>query len=240
MTAFALKLIAVICMFTDHLAYTLSLADSYFAEYMTMRAVGRVAFPVFAFLLVNGFEHTRSPLRYLGRLAVFAAVSQPFYALAFSRASYRAAPFADFQLFSPDLNVFFTLALSLGALWAIAALVGAVRRREGIVRALGALLCAALIAAALIEHCDYGYMGLALVLALYAARRSRVAQACVIALWSVILYAFPLSSWTFVAGAASAGILVLLYNGKRGARARWVYFFYPLHLAALWAVIRLV
>lgn len=240
MTAFALKLVAVAAMLVDHLAYTLYLAGQYPSDYMLMRAVGRIAFPIFAFMLANGLTHTSSRAKYLARMAAFAAVSQPFFALAFSGASYGGAPFASFDLLAPGLNVFFTLAVSLAVLAAFDALVAAARAGRGVLRAVGALVLAGLAAALILPESDYGFMGLLLTAGLYLARRSRTAQAAVIVLWSFAEYAMPVSSWWFVVGAAAAGAAVLLYNGRRGARARWIYAFYPAHLAALWALCRIL
>lgn len=236
MSAFCLKLIAVAAMFIDHLAYTLSLSGLYPPRYIYMRAVGRLAFPIFAFMLVNGLAHTRSRVKYLLRMAAFALISQPFFALAFSSASYSAAPFSVFKLLSPSLNIFFTLAVSLAVIAALDALYISAHTRQNYFRALGLFALAMLAAGLILPRSDYGYMGLVLIAALYFTRQSRIGMAAVIVLWSFAEYAMPLTTWQFVAFAALAGVLTLLYNGERGAKARWIYAFYPLHLAALWAL----
>lgn len=240
MTAFALKLIAVVSMFTDHLAYTLYLAGLYPSEYMLMRAIGRIAFPVFAFMLSNGLTHTHSREKYLVRMAVFAAMSQPFFALAFSPSSYGATPFSSFDIFSPGLNVFFTLAVSLAVLAAFDRFVDSMRTRCGICREVSGLIIACLAAVVILPRSDYGYMGLLLTAGMYLTRRSRIVQSLVIVLWSFAEYATHLSSWCFVIGAVAAAGLILLYNGRRGAKARWIYAFYPLHLGALWVLCRIL
>ena len=58
----ALKVIAVLSMVVDHSAYYL-LEDGTLL-YETMRCIGRIAFPVFAFLIAEGFRHTRNRRRY--------------------------------------------------------------------------------------------------------------------------------------------------------------------------------
>lgn len=235
MTAFALKLVALASMIIDHLGYTLFLSGNYPAGYIAMRSFGRIAFPIFAFLIVNGLEHTRSPLRYFGRLALFGALSQPFYALAFSSSSYGLYPFAAFELLSPNLNVFFTLALSLGVIAALDAVINAVRHSERVWGAAAVLLCACSAAVLLLPSCDYSFKGLALIVALYLTKSRRTAQAAVIAIWGVIVYGvIQLMTWNFVFGACIAAVPVLCYNGRRGAKARWFYTVYPLHLCALW------
>ena len=88
MSAFVLKLIAVVSMLIDHAAYSLFLAGVFTGKgYVYMRAVGRIAFPIFAYMIVNGFEKTHDVRRYFSRLALFAVISQPVYRLAFTAAN---------------------------------------------------------------------------------------------------------------------------------------------------------
>lgn len=76
MTVFLMKLLAVGSMLIDHTAIFLSRRFIDAQTYEWMRAVGRLAFPIYAFLIVNGFEKTHNVKRYLTRLVAFAAVSQ--------------------------------------------------------------------------------------------------------------------------------------------------------------------
>ena len=94
MSVFVLKLIAIGTMFIDHLTYILALAG--FLPYASVayragRAVGRIAFIIFAYLLVNGFEKTSDRKKYLGRLILYAAVSQVPFTLAFTGGNYCSA-----------------------------------------------------------------------------------------------------------------------------------------------------
>lgn len=89
-----LKLIAVVSMVIDH-SNKIVLSG----EYDILSSIGRLAFPLFAFILVyNYLYHTRSPLRYTIRLLVFAIISQPIYTAAFN---------------IDRLNILFTLGLGL-------------------------------------------------------------------------------------------------------------------------------
>ena len=67
-----LKLVAIIAMLADHVG------GAFFPEVGPFRWIGRLAFPIFCYCMTVGLLYTRDVKRYLGRLAVFAAVSQPF------------------------------------------------------------------------------------------------------------------------------------------------------------------
>ena len=77
MSVFTLKILALTAMIIDHTGYFLR-ANSLIAydPYNLMRAIGRIAFPIYCFLLVNGFDKSSNRRRYLSRLLLFAALSQ--------------------------------------------------------------------------------------------------------------------------------------------------------------------
>lgn len=297
MSAFVLKLIAVVSMLIDHAAYSLFLAGVFTGKgYVYMRAVGRIAFPIFAYMIVNGFEKTHDVRRYFSRLALFAVISQPVYRLAFTAANYGAQaltgggitlsltaanitapclaaliaaaylifacrgrvdlsllwvcaalvlPYVRLEvlgvtLLGGKLNVFYTLAIGLALIAALDALRRARGGKGELFRAL-MLLLAALAAALLLQKAaDYGWMGLALIAALYLARSRRVYQAGVIVLWCVCEYAVMQSSWFFALFAMLAAVPVLLYSGRLGARMRGFYLVYPVHLGIFYVLSFLV
>lgn len=70
----ALKAIALVSMTVDHIAYYLMEHGTW--TYDMMRTVGRMAFPIFAFLLVEGYDHTRSTRKYTLSLLAFALISE--------------------------------------------------------------------------------------------------------------------------------------------------------------------
>lgn len=74
-----LKITAMLSMLCDHIAFVLIPAAGYPSLYYIMRAVGRIAFPLFCFMLVEGFIYTHNREKYMIRLAVFAVISEiPF------------------------------------------------------------------------------------------------------------------------------------------------------------------
>lgn len=85
LSGFFLKLLAIICMTIDHIG--LLMFDGNSAA--VCHAVGRLAFPIFCFLLVEGYVHTKHFYRYLLRLGIFALLCEPVY----DYACYRSIPY---------------------------------------------------------------------------------------------------------------------------------------------------
>ena len=110
----ALKWIAVISMLVDHAAVVFFVASREVGRpllsadlYIVLRCIGRLAFPLYAFLLAEGFFHTRSVEKYLLRLFLFGVMSEIPFDLAFR----------GVWLEGTYQNVYFTLALGLLAVW---------------------------------------------------------------------------------------------------------------------------
>ncbi|MBQ6875773.1 MAG: hypothetical protein IJN46_06025, partial [Lachnospiraceae bacterium] len=111
LSADALKWIAMVTMFIDHLAYTsLNPYGPHYVEmYTVMRTIGRIAFPLYCFLLVEGFMHTGNYRRYVLRIGLFALLSEIPFDLALM----------DSVLEFRSNNVFFTLLAGLLLIWGI-------------------------------------------------------------------------------------------------------------------------
>ena len=218
MTAFQLKILALVTMFCDHFAVVFLIPRS--DPYMVLRSVGRLAFPIYAFLLVEGFYHTRSVKRYAARLAVFALVSEIPFNLALSgRLWYWHAQ-----------NVYFTLVIGLLMVAAMDWLIHRGMRWQ----AMAAGLLAA--AAAMVLRTDYDASGVLVIFFFYLYRQEKAAMC--IAVSAVLVL--------FIGGLECFGILalipILLYNGQKGAARinKFVFYgFYPVHLLLLWLVSRL-
>lgn len=195
--------------------------------YIWMRRVGRMAFPLFCMALVEGFTHTHNRNAYAVRLGLFALVSEIPFDLAFG---------TPFSLLATN-NVMFTLLLAFLALWAADWASTRLLAESGGLSLLArvvifALCLAAAAYLAMNLGTDYSWFGVVLVGALYAARRSHVAQ-FVVGAAMVIVYCLISHGWLELYALAGLAV-ILLYNGKRGRGMKYFFYvFYPAHLLLL-------
>ena len=188
----------------DNLYFWLSL-DS------VLRGIGRATFPIFCFLLVEGAVHTRSPRKYLLRLASFALISEIPFDLALHN-----QPF-----YWGTQNVFFTLLAGLLVIQAFQSSPGQEWR--------GMLALAVLGAAAELCGTDYGAIGVAVIAVMYLLRERFWAASVLSLILLVLLARIEIFS-------IPAFLILALYNGKRGRQPKYFFYvFYPVHLLILWA-----
>lgn len=212
MSSFALKLLAMITMTLDHAGAIL------FPSNEILRLVGRLSFPIYCFLLSEGFVHTSSRKRYLFRMGLWGVISEPVFDLAFRG-----------NLWVPNhQNVFFTLFFGLCSLWLLTHF-----EKEKPAAAVGFLLLP--IFAAEWFHTDYGAFGAALIVVFYICRNQRVEALTGFALLNT---GFSLLSSRIQLAAAAAVLPLAFYNGKRGPKLPgWIFYaFYPAHLLVLWGL----
>lgn len=129
LTGFHLKLTALICMIIDHIAYVIPLE---WLPYSVLRAIGRIAFPLYAFLVAEGCRHTSNRERYLLRLGLLALISEIPFDLTFNG--------GNISFFSVT-NVFYTLFFSVASIHIYETL----RRQKQPIQLLAASFCAVLI-----------------------------------------------------------------------------------------------
>ena len=218
-----LKLIAAALMLIDHVGAIL------LPETVILRCVGRLAFPIFAFFIAEGYAHTRDFGRYFRRLAILAVVSEIPFNL------------ENGVVFDPARqNVLFTFCLALLTLRGLEAL----GRERGFGRWAGCgLVLAAGFAAGELLRTDYGGWGVVTVALLYLCRDVKYAK-----LWLLLAMAavngLGMGSLTMpVFGeempiqifAVAALPVIWLYNGQAGPKGlrRAFYVFYPAHLLVL-------
>ena len=192
-------------------------SQGWYECYRLMRGIGRIAFPIYCFLLIEGFLHTRDRRKYAGRLLLFAALSEIPFDLAFS------GKILEFSY----QNVFFTLFLGLLTVMMLAK-IEEQQNWKPILRSLcfaGILLCG--MGCATILRTDYSYYGVMCIAGLYLFRQNRLVQVlagCAAFFW-----------WELPAVAAF--VPIYFYNGKRGLRMKYFfYLYYPVHLLILYLI----
>ena len=184
--------------------------------YTVFRGIGRIAFPIFCFLIVEGFHHTKSPINYLLRLLLFSLISEITFDLAFFNATFYPA----YQ------NVFFTLAIGLACLFCL---------EEMKTKKWFGIFLFVLLGLAYIIHCDYGVGGVLLICMFYFTAEFKDRFWMQLILSGLIFIIF--FGKTELPGLIAIP-LINLYNGKRGYnKMQWLfYIYYPLHLLILHAI----
>lgn len=250
MTSFLLKIIAIVSMTFDHAAkiigqtglmelFQISLSTSYHVKQI-MEIFWRMAFPIFAFLIAEGTRKTRSMPKYIGRLALFAVISEPVFFWGNNiRNEVGFADFINHLLGLNFSNVFFTLTLGASAIYAYQLLENKPKK----MRYWYIPILLLIVLAGGYIGCDYGMAGIILIAALYFAQK-RPQKAAVILIWSISLYIISqgMGNWSQVWDvpiancifAALSSVLICLYNGKRGKPVKWsFYIYYPIHILVL-------
>lgn len=239
-TGAGLKWIAIVCMLVDHIGavivepivmggsyYPILAPKQWVMLYYILRGIGRIAFPIFAFLLVEGFTHTRNRLKYLRNLCIFAFISE----VPFDFAIARVPVTLEYQ------NVFCTLALGLVAIWAIEYIEAKCLERNISVKAsvwISLLPAVAIAFLAEWAHTDYGAVGVLVICIFYRYRQKKTLGATVV--WVIL----ALYSWIEIFALPCVGA-IKLYNGKRGRQNKYFFYvFYPLHLMILYGISRLL
>lgn len=231
-----LKMIAMVCMLLDHMWATV-IGGNYW-----MTCVGRIAFPIFAFQVAQGYARTKNFKRYLLRMFLFALISElPFNLMS---EGWWIGPFHQ--------NVMFTFCLAL-------LLLRVIDRALAKHWALGLI---AVVAGAAVGYVvgtltfvDYGGCGILMVLVFWLFRDVRFG-------WLIQLAAMLYINFEMLGGmylglslfgqtvmfpdqgfAVLAMLPIGLYNGKKGVQSRAfqyaVYAFYPLHMLVLGLIVML-
>ena len=227
-----LKYLALACMLIDHLAalvlmphwgiylgiwkldQALMMTGSMRAHAflcLAMRYIGRLAFPIFCFFVVEAMQHTHSQERYLLRLAALAVVSEiPFDLAGFGR------PFdTSYQ------STILTLLLGAVTIYLLEKIARYYPKKAQGILSLSVVLV--MMALSKFLHTDYDTFGILLITCLYALKGERHSQCTLGAMLS-------LSQAT----AALAFVPLYHYNGQRGHQWKYLfYIFYPIHLLIL-------
>lgn len=217
----ALKLIACLTMLLDHIG-------AVFAPGSVLRDIGRLSFPIFCFLLAEGFYHTRNRRRYALRLlAAMLLAELPFDLAFFGRVNWG------------HQNVMLTLLLGYLAVWAVNGLKSGAAK--GIIT-VGLTLAAEYLCS------DYGGAGVLLILVFALTRELPGKHWLRFGLMLVLFAGMPgitvlwLGSFGITQQmlGALAVIPIALYSGEKKTRSKGLqtafYLFYPMHLILLYLI----
>ncbi len=230
-----LKIIAIVTMLIDHIGAaiieTMNIYDSsghiinqnlYIADRIT-RAIGRLAFPIFCFLLVEGFFYTHSRVKYAIRLAIFALISEIPFDLAFTKQ----------PLYLEYQNVFFTLLIGMLMMMAIQyvrdnILPKITKGKNMVALLLQTVIFLAAAYLATLLRTDYNFWGITAIFLMYILRFSRLYM-CLCESLFFMSFEFPTAIISFLP--------IYYYNGKRGLKIKYFfYIFYPAHLLILYGI----
>ncbi len=200
-----LKLIALVTMLIDHVGYLL------YPQYFFLRIIGRLSFPIFAFLIAVGATRTRNRLAYGGRLFTIGLISQIPYNFFTHNLWY------SFK----DPNIFFTLLTGLLMIHFI--------EKKNILPAMLILLVIMPL------NLSYGYYGVFLILGFFYTQTKPLGAFTLMLLLSIQYY---LQTHVVVQSYAMASLGLIFSNPKLGVSIpKWLaYWFYPVHLCALFAI----
>lgn len=203
--SFQLKCVAIVTMLIDHVGAI------FFPEYLIFRYIGRIAFPIFCFLLVEGFFHTRDIRKYMFRLGVFALISEIPYDLAFRGVA------LEFE----KQNVFFTLFIGVALMYALE------QCSEWPVKIVEVLLAMWF---AVLLCTDYSFKGILLISIYYFFRKYKWLKLGLGAVWCLLWGEIQRYS-------ILASFLLAAYNGEKGYSFKYFFYvFYPLHLFVLFVI----
>lgn len=247
MTSFTLKIIALVSMFCDHFG------DAFVKNFSFLNLIGRIAFPIFAFQISEGFIHTKNIKKYFFRLGIFALISQIPFSL-FAYKFLQASPFS--------LNVFFTLFIGLLGIYLfdyidkmfnndLSSDTKKIKSKQFLSNFIGFVIVILLAYVAEILNTDYGFWGVIVVFMFYILKGKKLATAltffalCIIHyLPELILSNFHIAYILLALCTFLSIIFINEYNGKQGFKLKYIlyilkyilYIFYPLHLLLLYFI----
>lgn len=209
-----LKIIAMICMLFDHLG------DNIFLSQTWMRIIGRIALPLFAFCISEGYIHTKDKKRYLKRLLLFSIISEiPFNLL-----------LNGTIIYLEHQNVILTFSIAVLSLIVFDKII---TNKKKISYVFGTFIVLLFAIISLLLKTDYNLFAVLLVFIYYVFNskgnniRNIIGTVYQVLLRNVGIYIF---------GALSC-IPIFLYNGKKGKGIKWLfYIFYPGHMLIIYLI----
>lgn len=223
MSSFTLKIIACLTMIIDHLGYLV-----FKGKFSLFNFIGRIAFPIFAFQISEGYSNTKNLKKYILRLLIFAIISQyPFWL-------FHGLISSEFSL-----NIFFTLLLGLICI---------IIYDKTKYKLLSLLICLLLAYIGEITHCDYGFYGVFIILLFYIFKNNKTLMSLSFILCTIIKYAnnilkygnFQIYSLLCICTIIPI-LFINLYNKKQGKKIKYfLYIFYPVHLFIIYILYHII
>lgn len=221
LTGNALKIIAMISMLIDHIGFYL------FPNVTLLRAIGRIAFPIFAYMIAEGCAYTKSRTRYFSTIAGVGILCQVVTTIVTG---------------SRHMNVLITFALAIAAIFSIDSL-RQKRTPLSLIRAITTLIGVVFVAFIMPRILkgfvlDYKAFGVFFPVLLYYVKGKWRKLLCTVIALAVFAYLSPRLQWCSL----TAVPLLALYNGKRGKRKLkyLFYVFYPTHLVVIYLIATLI
>ncbi len=237
---FFLKLIAILTMTIDHVGACFGIKyqelNVFFTDFFPMdtytilRSIGRLAFPIFCYLIVEGLYHTRDVKKYALRLFIFAFISQ----IPFNMMLYKDPFYPRYK--GMTLNVYFTLCIGLLAIAIARACYKVYQEKQntqymyiGIIT----ILCAMTLAQIL--KTDYGAYGVLVITVFFLFRNN-----------PLMLIAGQFFAMYFMRGKINiyfmlALIPILLHNHKKGPGLKYLFYaYYPAHMLILYLIYTII
>lgn len=229
-----IKFIAAFTMTLDHIGVIMFSLENSPIIYTVLRVLGRIAFVLFAYMLVEGFFKTKNLKNYFLRLLVFAAGVE-FFILMYGVVS------KDYSGVM-NINVLWPLVFGLGSLMLL-------KSEKIYIR----LLIVPIILLAEFIDISYGAYGILLIL-VFAFYKNPITQVLFLLGLNLLFIDFPLYQLLNLSGFARyqgswiqwfsmlGFIFIFLYNGQKGKlNTKWFfYIFYPLHLGIIYGIYYLI
>lgn len=240
LSAARIKLVAIITMLIDHMTevivglgmlrgkifqqFTFHHSRFVYGLYWIGRGIGRIAYPLFAYFIVEGFLHTKSKGRYAFRLFIFALISELPFDMAFNGG----------WLEMGYQNVYFNLLIGLLTIWILEEIQKRYHNNLFKFVCMGFVIACGCYIAEVLLHCDYGYIGVLAIAAMYLLRE----QPKMLAFGTGVLILSIFNNFEAVAFIDLP--LIKLYDGTRGKQNKYFfYLFYPIHLLLLGLLLRM-
>lgn len=228
MSAFVLKIIALVSMACDHTSYLL------FGRFSFLNCIGRIAFPIFAFQISEGYMHTNNLKKYMLRLFAFALISQVPFIL------FRSVFTSGFAL-----NVFFTLffgLLSIVIYDTLNKINTKNRYTHYLLSFIGIFSVIAIAIIAELMNTDYGAFGIAIIFVFYLFKDKKFLMnigftfCCIFYYLKNLLYSSNSNIYlTILVFTLIPLIFINLYNNKKGKNTKYfLYIFYPVHFLIIY------